>query len=250
MALPALIECFDAVAIDTIPANAENFLTYESTLSLIQARFPAAKKIWRITTDADPTAFLDYDGIDCESGDADEATAAQWAYNKIQARLGRPWIYVEIENRHIVVDELADRGLAFGRDVDCWIARWLDDPTPPAFIPEGIYDGWQWGVGNVAWQFYNQGRFTYDVSVVLESWAFPPPPPPKPEVDMTFDAIEIVATKEYPDGGTFLDGGSVWCGPVDAGTLKELQANNAKIFKSLTNSVFNSRTVTPYPAAT
>ena len=245
MALPALLLCYDAIAVETIPANAEYFLGYESTFALIAQRFPAAKKVWSITTDGDPNAFLNYGGIDCESGDADEATAAQWAYNKIQARLGRPWIYVEIENRHIVGDELADRGLAFGRDVDCWIARWLDDPTPPTFIPQGIYDDWQWGVGNVAWQFHNDSRDTWDSSVVLESWAFPP----KPEVNMTYDAIEIVATKQYPDGGTFLDGGNVWCGPVDAGTLKELAANGARIFKSTTNSVFNARAVVPYPAA-
>lgn len=66
---------------------------------------------------------------------------------------------------------------------------------------------------------------------------------------MTFDAIEIVATKQYPDGGTFLDAGSAWVGPLDAGSLKELAENNAKVFKSVTNSVFNGKPVVPYPAA-
>lgn len=247
LVLPELIEVFDAVAIDTIPAWAENFLVYESTIALVKARFPGYKKIFTITTDGDPTKFLTYDGIDCESGDADPATAAQWSYNKIAQHLGRPWIYVEIENRHIVVDELADRGLAFGRDVDCWIARWLDSATPPTFIPEGVYGGWQWGVGNVGWQYHNDSRDTWDSSVVSKIWAFPPTPQ---EVHMTFDAIQIVATKEYPDGGTFLDAGSVWVGPLDAASLKELAANQAKVFKSTTNSIFNGKTVAPYPAAT
>jgi hypothetical protein len=173
---PALIYIFDAIAIDTIPSWAEYFLTYESTIAAVQARFPNAKKLWRISTSSDVNAFLDYDGIDSEFGDATEVQAAQWAYNKIHANLGRPFIYIEVANKPIVTAALAALGLEWGRDVDCWLAWWNGVPI----VPNGVFEGVGTGTGNVACQYFNQSKYTYDCSVALASWAIPPPPPPPP----------------------------------------------------------------------
>ena len=239
---PVLITIYDAIAVDTIPDGAEYLLGYESTFAALAARFPHAKKTWRITTDPAPTAFLDYDGIDCENGDATPQVAAVWAYNKIAAKLGRPWIYVEVANRPLVVQELAGVGLAFGDQVDCWLAWWNGRPE----VPNGIVDGVGCGTGNVACQFFNQGKFTYDVSVAFESWVNPPPPP-QPEEPM-FDAITIIPEEgTFPKGGTFLNAGNSWIGPLDELSVIELKDNKAVIFQSKTNSVFHAKPVVSYP---
>jgi hypothetical protein len=242
--MPALITVGDAVAIETLPGNLEYFLGYESTLAALKARFPNAKKIWRITTDSDPTAFLDYDGIDCESGDATPETAAVWSYNKIAAKLGRPWVYVEVANRPLVVNSLASVGLAFGNQVDCWLAWWRGVPE----VPNGIVDGVGCGTGNVACQYYNESKFTYDLSVALADWVNPPPPAPPITEEAMFDAIKIIPTPTYPKGGTFLNAGPTWIGPLDELSVIELTDNKATVFQSKTNSIFNSKPVVPYPA--
>ena len=175
-----LVTCYDAYDATQLPPQGTCFLAYQHNLALVHARFPHARKVWTITTDADPEAYLWYDGIDCESGDASEWTAAQWCENKIRAHLGRPWVYAQLARHGAVVEELAVRGLRFGVEVDSWMARWLDSPRPPTAIRTGMDDGYQWGTGNVAWQYYRQGRTTYDISVVDEAWAFPAPPAPAP----------------------------------------------------------------------
>jgi hypothetical protein len=244
---PVLITVYDAVAVNTIPDGAEYLLGYESTFAALAARFPHAKKTWRITTDANPSAFLDYDGIDCEHGDATPQIAAIWAYNKIAAKLGRPWVYVEVANRDLVVEELAGVKLAFGNQVDCWLAWWNGRPE----VPNGIVDGVGCGTGNVACQYFNQGKFTYDASVALYDWVYPPAPTPTTE-DSLMDAIHIIPTKTFPatKGSYFLNAGNSWIGPLDELSVIELQANpKAVIFESKTNSIFNAKPVVPYPAA-
>ncbi len=177
----SLLVCYDAYDEATIPPSAEYLMGYQHNLAAIHARWPHAKKVWSISTTGGSDQ-LDYDGCDAEAGDAWPAeAAADWAAEKIRAKLGRPWIYVQLANRHLVVDALAARELAFGAQVDCWMARWLPSPTPPAAIRTGLDDGYEWGVGNVAWQFFRAGQYTYDVSVVRSSWAFPAPPVPKEE---------------------------------------------------------------------
>jgi hypothetical protein len=66
-----------------------------------------------------------------------------------------------------------------------------------------------------------------------------------------FDAITIVAEPPtYPKGGTFLNLGSAWAGPLDELSVVELTANKAVIFQSKTNSVFHAKPVVPYPYVT
>lgn len=63
-----------------------------------------------------------------------------------------------------------------------------------------------------------------------------------------FDAIRIVPEPPtYPQASVFLNGGTVWIGPVDAATVKELEDNKATIFQSKTNSVFHAKAAVPYP---
>jgi hypothetical protein len=172
-----LLTCYDTDSPDTLPGDAEYFLAYPWTLAPIKARFPNAKRIWTITVTGNPDLELDCDGCDSEWKDFTEQTAAQWAYNKITRGLGRPFIYVEVANKAKVTAALATLNLEWGRDVDCWVAWWMDHPV----VPEGVFDGVGTGVGNVACQYWNQSPDTWDVSVVLSDWAFPPHPK-EPEV--------------------------------------------------------------------
>ena len=218
-ATPALIYIFDAVAINTEPSWAEYFLVYQSTIAPVKARFPNAKKLWRISTSGDPTAFLDYDGIDSEFGDATEQQAAQWAYNKIHANLGRPFIYIEVANKWIVTAALAALGLEWGRDVDCWLAWWNGRPE----VPNGIVHGVATGVGNVACQFFNQSKYTFDASVALASWAIPPPPPPPPPPKPTTERETMIVRtpKQITDAkkNVLLAGMICLCSPAGAVNL-------------------------------
>ena len=252
--LPATLSCFDTDAPDTLPDGAENFLAYAWTLAPIKARFPNAKKFWTITTDGDPTSNLDFDGCDCETGDFTEQTAALWVANKFEEKLGNGFIYVEVSNKFKVVQTLAGVGFTFGfpwlsppgaKITPCWLAWWRGFP----FIPNGIVETpggpVQTGVGNVACQYYNQGKFTWDESDVLYNWAYPPAPAPT-EDDM-LDAITIIPTKLFPKGGTFLNAGNAWIGPLDELSVIELKDNKAVIFQSKTNSVFHAKPVVPYP---
>lgn len=255
---PAMIAVFDTDAPDTLPDNAENFLAYPWTLAPIKARFPNAKKIFTITTDGDPTNNLDLDGCDCENGDFIPGTAALWAANKFEEKLGNGFIYVEVANKSKVAVSLAGVGFMFGNPVGlpqsakvtpCWLAWWRGFPG----IPNGIVDTpagpVQTGEGNVACQYYNQGKYTWDESDVLYDWAYPPAP--QPTEDPMFDAIHIIPTTQFPDtkGSYFLNAGPQWIGPLDELSVIELQDNKAVIFQSKTNSVFNAKPVVPYPAS-
>jgi hypothetical protein len=163
-----LVTVYDAVAVGTIPPEATCFLAYDSTIGPLLARFPHPRKVWRVTTSGSESE-LDQDICDCESGDATPEDAADWAAEKIAAKAGRPCIYVEVANKPLVETALAQRGLAFGEQVDCWLAWWNGEGN----VPNGIYNGVGCGQGNVAHQFFRQGEFTYDVSVALSEWAFP-----------------------------------------------------------------------------
>jgi hypothetical protein len=241
---PTLITVWDAVAVDTIPLSAEYFLGYDCTFALLKARFPNAKKIWKVTTSSDPLYELDYDICDCERGDATFQSAAQWAWNKIHAKLGRPCIYVEVANKPYVTAALAALGLEWGRDVDCWLAWW----DGVAQVLNGIFDGVGTGDGNIGHQYFNLSEFTYDTSVVYRTWVYPPPPT-HTEADM-IDAITIIPELPlYPKGGTFLNNGNVWAGPLDEDSVTELKSDpRIIIFESKTNSIFHAKPVVVYPA--
>jgi hypothetical protein len=168
-----LVVCYDTDAPATLPnLPTACFLAYPWTLAPIQARFPNARKIWTITVTGDPTLELDCDGCDSETHAFTEQAAAQWAYNKITGGLGRPFIYIEVANKPLVTAALATLNLEWGRDVDCWIADW---DTVPEVI-DGVFQGVGFGEGNVAHQYYRDSPDTFDVSVVLADWAFPPQP--------------------------------------------------------------------------
>jgi hypothetical protein len=256
IALPSVIDgVFDTDDPSTLPDGAENFLAYPWTLAPIKARFPQAKKIWTITTDGDPTNNLDLDGCDCETGDFTFDTASLWVANKFEEKLGNGFFYVEVANKALAAQALAGVDFSFGfpwlspgaKITPCWLAWWRGYP----FLPNGIVDTpagpVQTGTGNVACQYYNQGKYTWDESDVLYNWAYPPAPVPT-EDDM-FDAITITPTKTFPKGGTFLNAGPQWIGPLDELSVIELQDNKAIIFQSKTNSVFNAKPVIPYPAS-
>jgi len=164
-----LITCYDAYDAGMLPGGAKAYMAYQHNLAQVRARFPHAK-VFRITTNGAEDE-LDYDGCDCENGDAGPETAADWAYEKYHAKVGAlPWVYVQLANRGQVVDALRARGMVFGEQVWCWVARWLDSAAPPKAIRTGMDDGYSWGTGNMGWQFHRDAPDTFDVSVVLPKW--------------------------------------------------------------------------------
>lgn len=239
-----LVQVYDTDgAVEALPPDAQYFLSYDDGNPIgreILARFPHATLI-TITTVPEANN-LSARIADCEPSAFSPEQAAAWAKAKIT--LGhRPCIYVNVSEKPAVEEALAAYGLEFARDVDCWLAWW----NGIAEIPEGIFRGVGCGYGNIAMQYMNYGKL-YDISVAFLDWISPSPPDPPAPPEELMDAIEIVGTPTYPKGGIFLNGGQVWIGPLDEDSVAELKANKATIFQSKSNSVFNAKTVVPYPA--
>lgn len=190
-----LLTCYDAVAVQTIqapagpvPSNSTTafFFAYidgTPTYEAIRGLFPVLPLSHiKTITDVPSAGNLRADIADCEAGAFDPQQAAQWCYDKIKGKvvgtngIWRPTTYVEIANRNLLIEYLADFGLEYGRDVDNITAWWNGVPELVTVNP---ITG-QPLVGEVGHQWTMVSRFTYDISVELISWwGLPQPPPPK-----------------------------------------------------------------------
>ena len=243
-----LITCYDTGGnVPSLPADLTHALAYDDGSTVgqqILARFPHAFLI-PITTVPGANNYAARE-CDCEAGAFSPQQAAAWAHVKSEMAHELPWaVYVEVANKYQVENELAPYDLEFGKNVFCHLAWWMGVP----YIPQGVVETADGpvgtGAGNIGCQYRRYSEFTWDVSVMDPLWV--DPTPPITEVDM-FDAIAIVAEPPtYPKGGTFLNLGSAWCGPLDELSVVELTANKATVFQSKTNSVFHAKPVVPYP---
>lgn len=114
--------------------------------------FPNAQHV-TITVFGAPGAHV----CDCESGDLGPAQAAAWAHNEI-ANGRRPTIYCNMSTYPSVGSALGNLGLRFGRDLDCWVADYDNNPAVPT--------------GFVAKQFSTNSL--YDTSETVSPWPAPP----------------------------------------------------------------------------
>ena len=160
MTSSVLVTCYDAVSIDTIPGTPTACLGYVdvwdeqtglSNYQSVRERWPQAIVV-PITVSG--THALTYDGkrvrmVDMETGDLTPAEAAQWCYEEIQ--LGSP---------------------SWGEAVP-WFGAWWNG-VPDLAMPPPPWPQLPTPVGH---QYERQGEFTYDISVVLESWLLLPSPP-------------------------------------------------------------------------
>lgn len=244
----SLITVYDTGGnVPSLPADLTHALAYDDGSTVgqqILARFPHAFLI-PITTVPGANNYAARE-CDCEAGAFSPQQAAAWAHVKSEMAHELPWaVYVEVANKYQVENELAPYDLEFGKNVFCHLAWWMGVP----YIPQGVVETADGpvgtGAGNIGCQYRRYSEFTWDVSVMDPLWV--DPTPPITEVDM-FDAIAIVAEPPtYPKGGTFLNLGSAWCGPLDELSVVELTANKATVFQSKTNSVFHAKPVVPYP---
>jgi hypothetical protein len=248
MASPQLVTVYDTGGnVPSLPSGVEYALAYDDGSTVgqqILARFPHAKLI-PITTVPGANNFAARE-CDCEANAFSPQQAAYWAHVKSEQEHQDPWaIYVEVALKDAVSNELATYDLEFGKNAFCHLAWWMDIPI----IPQGIFEGVACGVGNIGCQYHRDSEFTWDVSVMLDSWVNPPLPITE---EPMFDAIHIIPTPKYPDpkGSYFLNAGPTWIGPLDELSVIELQDNKAVIFQSKTNSIFNGKPVIPYPAST
>ena len=160
MVSPALVTCYDAVSIDTIPGSPAACLGYvdvwdeqtgRSNYQSVRERWPEAIVV-PITVSG--THELTYDGkrvrmCDSESGDLSSAGAAQWCYEELE--LGAP---------------------SWGEVIPWYMAWW--NGVPDLAIPRPPWPVLPAPVGH---QYYREGEFTYDMSVVLKRWLMLPAPP-------------------------------------------------------------------------
>jgi len=227
-----LVVVYDAVAVSTIPQEASIILAYvdgwNPTYDTCRELFPNATLI-TVTTGSKPGARI----CDCETGDDTPYQAALWANNEVRAGR-RPTIYVEIANRPLIVDYLADFGLETGRDVDIFSAWWNNDrqliqTMPGSNVPL---------VGEVGHQFVMVSQNTYDVSVALAAWVpvVPPPPPPPQAIGelMIFQWLKnLYVVSGYPARATLLvDNAAV---AIRAAAT----AGNVKIIEDVQAGLFN-----------
>lgn len=165
-----VVTVFDAVQVNTIPADAQNLLAYVDgewpTLQWCISMFPNATIKTVTVNGSTPNADI----CDMEFGDTTAIQAAQWALDAIHN--GRPaWnppsIYCQSANAWEVTEACQSLGLTFGDmtcDVCYYMAWWNDEAV--------VYEG------TVAHQYYRASELTYDVSKALSAWMFPEPPPP------------------------------------------------------------------------
>jgi hypothetical protein len=201
-----LVYCYDAVAVATMPADAEFIGAYidgwSPTLATVRAQFPnvPVDHIATFTTGSTAGAHV----CDCENGDDTPASAAQWAHEEILA--GRsPTIYVEVENFRAVEQALGDYGLAFGLgpgQVKCWSAYWNGVAE---LVTTSPVDGKPMA-GQIGKQFEMVSRFTYDISVVLLSWwNLPAPPKFTPMEDDVYFSSTGSGSEQLYHGGIALN---------------------------------------------
>jgi hypothetical protein len=236
----ALLTVYDAVAVGTIPGAGKPwagqlFLAYidgdSPTLQAIIDTFPGvpASHIFTVTTGSMPGARI----CDSELGDDTSESAAAWAHGEIQAGR-RPTVYCEIENRPSVKAFLADWGLEFGRDVDCFSAWWNGEAELVQYQPGTNIDL----VGEVGHQYLNVSKETYDVSVVLASWAaIPAPPRPIIPVEADFMLFEwnsiIYLVSGYPAKATQLTKNAA------VAVKQAVTAGNAHIIQDVEAGLYN-----------